>query len=95
MSEQEPVTRPTMSEAMESLTGFDVTAIEDHWGIELDKLSGMKLSLGVVAMLNKRGGLSTKDAWQTAKSLTMRELNDHFRTEPDGVSGDLGGSGKA
>ena len=71
-----------MSEAVESLTGFETIAVEDHFGKPWEELSGTRLTLGVIAMLHKRDGMSARDAWQAAKGMTVGQINAFFADEP-------------
>jgi hypothetical protein len=72
-----------MSEAIESLTGFETIGIEDRCGRDMDALSGTRLTIGVVASMLKRSGLSTKDAWISAQAMSLKQLNEWFAPEPE------------
>jgi hypothetical protein len=80
-----PIQPGTMraQEVSDSLTGFEVIAIEDHWRDNQENLSGMKNAVGMLAMMRKREGMTSKDAWQSAQSMTQKQIADWFAPEPD------------
>lgn len=83
-----------VQEALDSLNGFEQNRIEDFWGKNWEDISGPRLTVGIIAMHKIREGMSSADAWQAARSLTIGEQNDYFAPEPkDSTEADLSGKG--
>jgi hypothetical protein len=74
-----PATDLTMEEAAESLTGWEVVAIEARLG-RLDTLGvGQLLIATVWAFENRDGSVS----WQAVGERSIGELNGYFAPEPE------------
>jgi hypothetical protein len=93
MNEQQdtPDTRIRMSDAMESLTGFERIAIEDHWAKGFEELSSTRLVIGVIAVLHARDGMKMRDAWLTAKAFDLKATTDYFAPEAEEPAVDIDG----
>lgn len=87
---QQPVT-PTLdiplSEAVEGLTGFEVIAVEKHFGRTLADLGAVLLVIGVVWAYENR---ENKTDWSIVKARSLRELNGYFAPEPADPDDDTG-----
>ncbi len=71
----------SLKEMIESLDGFEQVSIEDHWSQPLGDISGVKLTIGLIAVANKRAGMNQRDAWQNAMRLKSKEQNIFFRED--------------
>jgi hypothetical protein len=75
-----PSTDLTLKEALDSLTGFEVLAIEGKFGRHLEDLGGMSTLIGAVWAVENR---SDKVSWPAVQARTMRELNGFFTADDD------------
>lgn len=73
----------TITETVESLTGWDETAIEKHFGADFDSLRTSASLRALVFILQVRDGKTAREAYQFAMDLPLKSLNDHFADEPD------------
>lgn len=69
-----------LSEAMNELTGFEIIAIEKHFGAPMENVAGTSLLIGAVWAFENRGA-GTR-SWADVKSMSMRQLNGYFEAEP-------------
>lgn len=80
-------TTMTMTEAAQSLTGFEEQAIVKAFGRTIETLATESLAAmgrALVFVLEKRdGGKSDKDAKQVAMEMSRSALNDYFPDAPD------------
>lgn len=76
------------SEAFDGLNGFEVIAIETHFGKDVSELGPVRLTMGVIWAYQSRGG--TKADWKTIKSMTLKEINGYFAPEPPDPESDAG-----
>jgi hypothetical protein len=78
---REPI-KPTvdfpLSEAADELTGFEIIAIEKHYG-RLDTLVLGQLTVGFVWAFENR---ATKRTWAEIEAWSMAALNGYFAPEP-------------
>lgn len=72
---------------MESLTGFEVIAIEEHFRGTIDNIGGVKLTLGVVWAYRNR---TAKTSWGDVKAMSLKELNTFFAEPPDTPDDEVG-----
>jgi hypothetical protein len=78
----------TVSEAMETLTGFDEIAVEKTFGIDFyagNESHPLRPVRAMVFVLKRREGMSDNDAKDFALGLTAKDLNEFFEDEPDEV----------
>lgn len=79
-----------IDEAMRSLRGREVAAIETHFGVSLSRLaqqSEAKLLIGLVWVYENREG---KRSWTEIGDMTLTELSDYFAPEPADPDSDEG-----
>lgn len=76
----EPTLDLPLSAAVEELTGFEVIAIQKHFGTDMAELGAARLVIGVVWVYENRDG--RKRDWASVKAMTLRELNGYFQPEP-------------
>ena len=75
--------KPSFTEKVEQLTGFDELAIEKAFGKDID---GLRLTMqlrAVVFIDETRSGANTGDAKKAAMGLTIKNLRDYFGDEPE------------
>jgi hypothetical protein len=75
-------------EAMQELTGFEILGVQKHFGMDMEKLGGVKTLMGTVWAYENRDGQKT--SWINVENLTLRELNGYFaqaEPEPEGGQG--------
>lgn len=78
----------TARETLRSLNGFDEIAIEKAFGKELDDLSGRATLRALIFVVEKRNGVTDKDAKAIAMGIPIRELDDHFAKPVEEVDDD-------
>lgn len=76
-------TKPTYTESVEALTGFDEIAIEKTFKHDLDSLRFSMQLRALVFVASRRNGANDKDAYEQAMSLTVKDLNGSFSPEQD------------
>lgn len=77
-------TKPTFSEAIETLTGYEEESIAKAFGAhfgDLPAVSTMKRALVYVA--RKREGLDHAKAKDAAMSVALKEINDFFAPDEE------------
>jgi hypothetical protein len=77
----------SVSEVMDSLTGFEEIAIEKHMAYDIytddeAKARPVLLMRCLVFVLEKRAGLKDTDAMKAAMGMSVKDVNDYF---PDTV----------
>lgn len=75
-----------MSEAVESLTGYDEQAIEKHYGGEISTLMGTKPTMGIRSLIfiqKTREGLNAVDAKKVSMELSMKDAMTFFAENED------------
>lgn len=73
------MSKPTVEETMDSITGFDEVAVERAFGKELLELSATMVTRALVFVLERKlNGNDNTAAFNVAMNLGMRELNDRF-----------------
>lgn len=87
MSEREPI-KPTvdlpLKDAIEELTGFEIIAIQKHYGADINDLGGVRALCGAVWAYENR---TAKVSWQTVENMPLRELGGYFaKYNPDADS---------
>lgn len=79
-------TEMTLGEAVGSLTGFEVIAIEDHFNAPFEEMRPTRMVMGVIGVLvHRESGGKWVDNFSHAKSLTMKEIDGYFAEEPRDV----------
>jgi hypothetical protein len=76
-------TRPTHTEMINSLTGWDEIAISKHFGRDYFDLTGSNVVRALAFVQERRNGLSDVDAKEAALKLTIGACNDLFQAEPE------------
>lgn len=76
-------TKPTYSEAVDTLTGYEEIAIENQFGDEFFGLSIVKRMRALAFVFEKREGLSDKDAKKKIMSLSQAAIGEYFSDEDD------------
>jgi hypothetical protein len=71
-----PVVDLPLDEAVESLTGFEVIAIENRYGRSIDELGPVRLLMGAVHSYANRDG--ARLSWQAVEAMTVRDLRCYF-----------------
>jgi hypothetical protein len=74
------ITDLPLSVAVEELTGFEVIAIQKHFGTDFAELGGVRSLLGAVWAYGNRDGQEM--SWNAVKSLTLKQMNGMFAPEP-------------
>ena len=69
-----------ISVAVKKLTGFEMIAIEDHFGRTFDTLGGVRTLYGVVWALENRG---QKTPWAQVMAMPVEDIESYFAPEPD------------
>lgn len=75
----EPTINLPFDEALKDLTGFEVLGIQRHYGLDMERLGGIRSMIGAVWAFENR---QAKTDWSTVERMTLRELNEYF-AEPD------------
>lgn len=83
-----PVVDIPADEAMKSLTGFEIFAIEDRLGAALEHVSATKSLYGVVWAYENRDG--RKRDWASVKRMTVDEVSSYFAAPPADPDSELG-----
>ena len=85
MSKETPTAepKPTTSETVESLTGYEELAIEKQFGEEISDLSPLKLMRALAFVLQKRAGKNDVDAKKAVMSMTQTQVQEAFSEEDD------------
>lgn len=76
----------TVSEAMNSVTGFDELAVEKHFGFDLYQIADEKPLMSVRSMIFvdlRHQGVADKEAHEKALSMTLGEVEAYFEDEPE------------
>lgn len=87
-------TTATVTEAMESLTGFDEIAIEKHMGYdvytqpETGNTRPMTLMRSLVFVYKRRDGLNDVEARKACLDMTAGQVNDYFADDPEEIDPD-------
>lgn len=84
----EPQIDIPLSEAVESLTGFEVIAVQKHFNKQLDDMGGVELLMAAVWAWRKRANETT--TWNDVKAMTIRDLKSFFPEEPREPDGEMG-----
>ena len=77
-------TETTLSEMVESLTGYDELAIEKHFGAPISDLMNSKPTTGIRGLIfvhKTRENFSAVDAKKQAMELPMRGAMDYFASD--------------
>ena len=74
-----------LSEAVESLTGFEVLGIQAHFKATMENLGAIALTIGSVWAWENR---TTKTSWTAVEGRTLKDLNGFFAPEPDDTDPD-------
>lgn len=85
---QEPI---SAGEMVQSLTGFEELAIEQHMKIDPYTDGGRKpvaVLRSLVFVVNKRAGKTDREAREIAMSMPAGELQDMFADEPEEIDPD-------
>jgi hypothetical protein len=77
----EPLTDLPLSAAVEELTGFEVIAIQKHFGCDFNDLGGVRSLLGTAWAYGNRDGKTL--SWNGIKALTLKQMNGLFADEPE------------
>lgn len=97
-SAEAPPPRPTATQMVRSLTGWDEVAIERMFRSKVGDLSSTMAARAAVFVQLRREGGDDRNAYGQAMGMTLGEVEEgFFADEPDtdGQPGDLmGGSGK-
>lgn len=76
-----PTSELPFEEAIQELTGFEVIGISKHYGVEFEKLGGLRSLMGTVWAFENR---TAKTDWHKIEAMTLRELNGYFpEKDPD------------
>ncbi|HEY1178609.1 MAG TPA: hypothetical protein VGF17_20840 [Phytomonospora sp.] len=75
--------KPTYTESVEALTGFDEIAIAKKFGAQFDDLQGSMNLRALVFIEQRRAGVDEKAAYDGVMSLPLRDVKDHFSAETD------------
>lgn len=82
------MSKPTVEDVMDSISGFDEIAVEKAFGKELLDLSASMVTRALVfVMERKKNGNDNTAAFNVAMNLGMKDLNDQF--EEPVRSGDI------
>lgn len=68
----------TIKEAVSTLTGFEINAIERHYGTGFEQLSGVKISQAVLWAFGNRGD---KTEWKDVLAMTLGEIESSFQAQ--------------
>lgn len=83
MTTREPRELPKIdlpvSEAVGTLTGFEIEILEKHFGVNFEQFSGTQAVKGVLFAYGNRGG--SKIDWFDINAHTLNEYNDAFPPE--------------
>lgn len=80
-----PADKPTMTDVCNTLTGYDEIAITKEFGRDFAVLVNYPTSLGraLIFVLNRRDGLTDKEAKRAAMEMRLGDVNDYFADEAD------------
>ena len=81
----QPSDRPTMTDVVNSLTGYDEIAITKEFNRDFAVLLEYPTTLGraLIFVLKRRDGLTDKEAKKAAMEMRLGEVNDYFEDESD------------
>ena len=84
-------TKPTVDmpfkEALDELTGFEIIGIQNHYGLDLERLGGIRSVVGAVWAYANR---TTRTSWSTVESMTLNQLYGYFARPDEDPDGDQG-----
>lgn len=95
-SDEQDQAKPTATEVMLSLTGYDEIAIEQAFGDDISRIASTsvgKFGRALAFVLARRGGMKDSDAKKHILGLTRAEVDDLFADDADELPGSEAGKG--
>lgn len=85
MTETTTTVKPTMTDVVKSLTGYDEIAIAKEFGHDFEVILNKPLVLGraLIFVEKRRDGLTDKDAKKAAMNMRLGDVDDYFAEEED------------
>lgn len=82
-----PVVDIPFEDAIQELTGFEVLAIAKHFGMDFERIGGVRTLLGAVWAYESRGATT---AWSHVESMTLKQLQSYFAKEDSDPTDEAG-----